>query len=179
TYELAGSEPHGSVPFEQYCLNTGLLPALVLPATVTFQPVPDVVSSTAKLFIVAVVVWACPLSVTAGSAGMLGARSKPRAPVPGLSAIVIAPQGMLAEVVNVLVPVAPAVAWVKSWTWLPTTLPVADVNTLARFVVDPGGVIVNVPSELSAPKSSRTIVLLIEVVMLAAGSLVPKAAPAL
>jgi hypothetical protein len=32
------------------------------------------------------VVWACPLSVTAPSAGVLGAMSKPRAPAPGFSA---------------------------------------------------------------------------------------------
>src|SRR5689334_16294673 len=99
-----------------------------------------------------------------GSRGVLGATSKLRAPVPGLSAIVIAPQGMLAEVVNVFVPVAPAVACVKSWTWLPTTLPLPDVNTLARFVVAAGGVIVNDPSELSAAKSRSTLVLLTVVV---------------
>ena len=163
---------------EQYCLNTGLLPALVFPATVTFQPVPEVVSSTAKLFIVALVVCACPLSVTVGSAGVLGATSKPSAPVPGFSAIVTACQGMLAEMVNVFSPVAPAVAWMKSWVWLPTTLPLPDVKTLARVVVDPGGVIVKEPAELAALKSKITIVLLTLVVMLAALSLVPDVLPA-
>ena len=175
---MAASEPHASAPFKQYRLNTALLPALALPATVTFQPVAEFVLSTAKLLIVALVVWACPLSVMRGSAGVLGATSKPSAPAPGFSAIVTVCQGMLAEMVNVFSPVAPAVAWMKSWVWLPTTLPLPDVKTLARFVVDPGGVIVKEPPALAALKSRITIVLLTVVVMLAALSLVPLVLPA-
>jgi hypothetical protein len=47
------------VAFGQYCLNTGLLPPALLPLTVTFQPDPlPVESSTVKLVIVVLVVWA-------------------------------------------------------------------------------------------------------------------------
>ena len=86
-------------------MKTALLPAPPLPATVMFQPDPAVVSSTAIAFIVALTVCAAPLSVTVGRPGLAGAMSKPNAPVPGFSATVTASQGMLAEVVNVFVPV--------------------------------------------------------------------------
>src|SRR2546426_12759776 len=105
--------------------------------------------------------------------------SKGRGALPGLSAIVREPQGMLAEVLNVLVPVAPALAWVKSCSTPPRTLPLPELKTVARCVVPAGGVIVKEPPELSALKSMSTFVLLIVVVILAALSLVPVLAPAL
>src|SRR2546423_14812704 len=57
TYEFAASDPQALAPFEQYCLSTALLPALLSPFTVTFQPDPlPVASATENPFIV-------PLSV--------------------------------------------------------------------------------------------------------------------
>jgi len=85
--------PKALAPFSQYCLNTGLLPAPVLPLTVTFQPDSELVSSTAKLLIVAWLVWALPFSVTAGSAGTLGVTSNWKVPLAaGFRAKVTAPQ---------------------------------------------------------------------------------------
>src|SRR5262249_38963562 len=75
------------------------------------------------------------------------------------------------------VPVAPAVAWVKSCACVPSTLPLPEVKLLARFVVPAGPVIVNEPSALAAPRFMITLVLATVVVMLGAASLVPSSAP--
>ena len=105
----------------QYCLNTALLPALASPTTVTFQPEPvagtaPVVSSTVELAMVALVVWAWPLSATLGSTGETGAASNASAPVAfGFRPIVSADHGVVVgAIVNDLVGVAPAAAWTKS-----------------------------------------------------------------
>ena len=119
---------------EQYCLKTGLLPTPVSPTTVTFQPEPvlglePVVSLTVKLFIVALVVWAWPLSATVESKGVSGATSKANAPVVfGLKPIVVPSHAVdVGEIVNDLVGVAPAVAWMKSALSFPILGVVVDV----------------------------------------------------
>ena len=69
------------VAFGQYSLKTWLLPALLSPLTVMFQPVAlPVASIPEKLFIWAVRVCACPLRVSAEKFGTSGEVPNDRLP---------------------------------------------------------------------------------------------------
>src|SRR4051795_6474446 len=74
-----GSDPQ--VACVQYCLNTELLPPVLSPATVTFQPAAlPVESLTPKFPLAALSVCCWPFSVSAGKAGASGTVVNARLP---------------------------------------------------------------------------------------------------